>query len=134
MVEVLPPPRKIGSRAVWTADAANEWLKACAVWQCDQVQALARTNPDELAPDEMIDTISKLTARVLSNDFGSPVDPAHVHMTVHVRPPLTEDEFAACEAQEFALLEQRYAHFDRRRAVLAAAVLCATGASAATSV
>ena len=117
----LPKPGKIGSRSVWTAEDANAWLLARARWQCGMVTEMARVNPNDLDPDQLMDSARELTAQAISKHTGQPVDPDDIDL--HATHVLPAEEFVAAEVRMFETFRQRFAHFGFMRAALLAAWL-----------
>ena len=120
----LPKPGKIGSRSVWAADDANAWLLARARWQSGVLNSFAKTDPDDLEPDQLHEAARDLAAKAWSKHIGKPVDAEH--LVLHLTRKITQEEFEAAEIREFEHYQQRFAHLSLDRATTLAAWLFVT--------
>jgi prophage regulatory protein len=114
----FPSPVQLSpNRVGWQAETVTAWLDE----RGKGLVAHAVAHPQDLEPDQLVDSARDLIAEAMSKRTGKPVDPAG--MSVYTTRAVTMDEFKAAEAREFALLAKRFAHFGEGRAVVLAAWL-----------
>ena len=83
--------------------------------------AQAVAHPQDLEPDQLVESARGFLAQAMSKRDGGPVDPAG--MSIHTSRAVTVDVFKAAEVREYELLAERFAHFGEGRAVVLAAWL-----------
>jgi hypothetical protein len=114
----FPPPVQLSpNRVGWQAETVTAWLDE----RGKGLVAHAVAQPQDLEPDQLIDSARGFIAQATSKRTGTPVDPAG--MSIHTSRAVTEDEFKAAEVREFALLAERFANFGEGRALILAAWL-----------
>ena len=117
----LPPPGKIGSRAVWLKEVADAWLVARLPHQVAMLDNMARSDPEDLSPEELEIEAVGLVVKAMEKRVGKPVDADG--MGIHVTRKISADEFEEAERVVFAQYSERFANFDRQRALVMAAWL-----------
>ena len=115
----LPPPGKFGSRAVWLLEVANAWMLARVEHQRAALKSYARTNPEDLSPEQLESEAIGLVVKAMEKRVGKPVDADD--LGIHVTRKITADEYEDAERRVFANYSERFANFDRRRACVVAA-------------
>ena len=117
----LPPPGKIGSRAVWLQEVADAWLVARVEHQRAALKSYARASADDLSPEELESEAVGLIVKAMEKRVGEPVDADDLGM--HVTRKLQWEEYLDIERQQFAQYSSRFSDFDLRRACVMAAWL-----------
>ena len=125
----LPPPGKFGSRAVWLLEVANAWMMARVEHQRAALSSFARTNADDLSPDQLGDAAIELLTRAIEHDIGEPVDPGSIRVTYTSGPPspqVTMEQLQSAEAKALEFYRQLFADYAYARAYVMAAFLFPT--------
>ena len=114
----FPPPVQLSpNRVGWQAETVTAWLDE----RGKGLVAHAVAHPQDLEPDQLVESARDLLAQAMSKRDGQPVDPAG--MSIHTSRAVTLDVFKAGEVREFVLRAERFTHFDQGRAVVLAAWL-----------
>ena len=125
----LPSPGKIGSRAVWLQEVADAWLVARVEHQRAALKAYARTNVDDLEPDQLGDAAIKLLTRAIEHNIGEPVDPGSIQVTFTSGPPspqVTMEQLQSAESEALEYYCQLFADYADARAGIMAAFIFPT--------
>lgn len=118
----FPKPTKLSpGRVGWELGAVTVHLAN----QGQRLEASAVSKPEQLAPDELIDQAVDFIAEATSIRYGAPVSQDDI-ASVHVSRIVTEDEFRAAEAQEFAIYAKRFENMTVQRSFILASWLFAS--------
>jgi hypothetical protein len=118
----LPKPGKIKSRSVWPAVIVNRWARQVFERHLTDLERLAQSDPDKLAPKDLESAAFDLAARHLSQQMGERVTPESV--VVGYQRPVTEAEQNALVARALSdFANSPLTHYSFERAVLVAAHL-----------
>jgi prophage regulatory protein len=114
----FPPPVQLSpNRVGWQAQTVTAWLEE----RGRGLVAHAVAHPQDLEPDQLIDSARDLIAQATSKRTGTPVDPAG--MSIRTTRAVTMDEFKAAEVREFTIYADRFAQFGEGRSLVLAAWL-----------
>ena len=111
------PVQLTPNRVGWKVETVTAWMDE----RSKGLAARAVANPDDLEPDEVVPTIAKLAARLISHEFGETVSPEQVELTISRS--ATNDEVTSCRDKLFGHVEVLCQHFTYERALFVAATL-----------
>lgn len=117
-------PGRVGGPASFRVDEVTAWDQARQTHRRTHLQALAVTNPSDLAPDELEDKARDLAAEALSKRTGKPVDPLAV--SLHLTQQLTAEEFVELQRKEHRLRAAALRQLSANDAAVVAAALLPT--------
>ena len=121
----LPEPGKLRGRSLWLAGVVNHWGRQhfdhIADFGASGLDALARSNPEDLSPEQLDDQARNLAAQALSKRISKPVDPTN--LSLHLIHTPTDDELPELEVEEHRLRAIKLTQIPVDEAIKLAAVM-----------
>jgi hypothetical protein len=118
----LPKPGKIKSRSVWPAVTVNRWARQLFERQLTELERLAQSDPENLAPKDIASATFDLAARHLLHETGEVIAPEDV--LVGYQRPFSQAEKDAHFAEALRnFAHSSLAHYSLERSLLVAAHL-----------
>ncbi len=114
-------PGRVGGPAAFRVSEVNAWDEARQTHRRTHLQALAVSDPDKLAPDQVAPTMRELGARLVADHIGESVSPEQITLSIERSP--TSSDAALSRGHLLQQVEELCEHFDYSRALMVAASL-----------
>ena len=117
----LPRPQQLpGGRVYWRL----EQIKCFVDQQYSALSALAVSDPERLAPDQLGDAAVDLLTRAIEHEIGQQIDPRGICVTFgQPSEAVTLEQLQSAEAEALAIYRRQFADYEIARAWVMAAFL-----------